>query len=235
MLLPQVSSHCCAPSKTVQEMSLCKLCTCVRSLSLSLLSPIQAVYCNNATQAVVLQIVESHLNSRTYMPEVQADSSTFLSSQEKGNNNAQWWQAQVMSTLGSDRWMRVGLRQLSGMLVMVFALSSLSVRSWSHAQLPSCSCNKGCIMPACCCTSNMHDAVQHTFSSCNNGCILPVCCSASNMHGAMHGPSPDVTLHRHCVTHLLYCGKTPGAAFPRGQCGRPRSKLTSSLDAAPIC
>ncbi|KAL0054630.1 hypothetical protein WJX82_000216 [Trebouxia sp. C0006] len=48
------------------------------------------------------------------------------SAQEKGNNNAQWWQAQVMSTLGADRWMRVGLRQLSGMLVMVFALSSLS-------------------------------------------------------------------------------------------------------------
>ena len=48
--------------------------------------------------------------------------------QEKGNNNAQWWQHQVLSTLGSDRWMRVGLRQLSGMLVMVFALSSLSVR-----------------------------------------------------------------------------------------------------------
>ena len=49
-------------------------------------------------------------------------------SQEKGNNNAQWWQGQVLATLGPERWMRVGLRQLSGMLVMVFALSSLSVR-----------------------------------------------------------------------------------------------------------
>ena len=91
---------------------------------------------------------------------VQADSSKFVSPQEKGNNNAQWWQAQVMSTLGSDRWMRVGLRQLSGMLVMVFALSSLSVRSWSHAQYPSCSCNNCCILPACCCSSNMHHAAH---------------------------------------------------------------------------
>ena len=55
-------------------------------------------------------------------------------SQEKGNNNAQWWQGQVLSTLGPERWMRVGLRQLSGMLVMVFALSSLSVRI-SHGHL----------------------------------------------------------------------------------------------------
>lgn len=47
--------------------------------------------------------------------------------QEKGNNNAQWWQSQVLNSLGAERWMRVGLRQLSGMLVMVFALSSLSV------------------------------------------------------------------------------------------------------------
>ena len=57
-----------------------------------------------------------------------------LLSQEKGNNNAQWWQGQVLSTLGPERWMRVGLRQLSGMLVMVFALSSLSVRT-SHGHL----------------------------------------------------------------------------------------------------
>ncbi|KAL3132931.1 hypothetical protein ABBQ38_006845 [Trebouxia sp. C0009 RCD-2024] len=48
------------------------------------------------------------------------------SAQEKGNNNAQWWQSQVLHSLGGERWMRVGLRQLSGMLVMVFALSSLS-------------------------------------------------------------------------------------------------------------
>lgn len=47
--------------------------------------------------------------------------------QEKGNNNAQWWQTQIIYTLGQDQWMRVGLRQLSGMLIMVFARSSLSV------------------------------------------------------------------------------------------------------------
>ena len=127
------------------------------------------------------------------MPVVQADSSNFLSSQEKGNNNAQWWQAQVMSTLGADRWMRVGLRQLSGMLVMVFALSSLSVRSWSHAQSPSCSCNKGCIMPVCCGSSNMHGAVKHILSSCNKGCIMLVAALQSNMHRAMHGPATGAT------------------------------------------
>ncbi len=135
MLLSQVGLLLLlCPRKTVQDMSLCLLCTCVRSLILSLLSTPQAVCCNTTAQAVMLQIVELYLNGRFYMPVLQADSLDLLSSQEKGNNNAQWWQAQVMSTLGADRWMRVGLRQLSGMLVMVFALSSLSVRSWSHAQ-----------------------------------------------------------------------------------------------------
>jgi len=55
------------------------------------------------------------------------------------------------------------------------------------------------------------------------------CCSASNMHGAVHGPSPDATLHRHRVMHLLYCGKTPAAAFPWGQCGRFHSKFYAAL------
>ena len=49
--------------------------------------------------------------------------------QEKGNNNAQWWQQQLLGRLGSTggSWMHVGLRQLSGMLIMVFALTSLQV------------------------------------------------------------------------------------------------------------
>ncbi len=110
------------------------------------------------------------------MAVVQTDSSNFLSSQEKGNNNAQWWQAQVMSTLGADRWMRVGLRQLSGMLVMVFALSSLSVRSCSNALFASFSYMQQRLhhMPVCCGTSSVHGAVKHTLCSCNKGCIMLV-------------------------------------------------------------
>ena len=51
--------------------------------------------------------------------------------QEKGNSNAQWWQQQLLGRLGSTggSWMHVGLRQLSGMLIMVFALTSLQVGS----------------------------------------------------------------------------------------------------------
>ena len=48
--------------------------------------------------------------------------------QEKGNNNAQWWQGQILNSLGYDKWKPVGLRQLSGMLVMVFSLTSHMVK-----------------------------------------------------------------------------------------------------------
>ena len=49
--------------------------------------------------------------------------------QEKGNNNAQWWQNMLLKSLGSHRqWFRVGLRQLSGMLIVVFAVGTLQVR-----------------------------------------------------------------------------------------------------------
>ena len=165
-----------------------------------------------------------------------------MSSQEKGNNNAQWWQAQVMSTLGSDRWMRVGLRQLSGMLVMVFALSSLSVTSWSRAQHTLCPCNRGCIMPVYCDASSVHGAVEHTLCSdvqhtcCScKGCIMPVCRGSSNMRGSVHGPSPDVILRGHLVMHPLYCAKTPATVFPEGQSNRHHSKLTPSLEASILC
>ena len=107
----------------------------------------------------------------------------------------------MMSTLGADRWMRVGLRQLSGMLVMVFALSSLSVRSCSNALFASFSYMQQRLHHACllwykqcawCCKTYLMFLQQRLHHAC--------CCSASNMHGAVHGPSPDVTLHRHRVT-----------------------------------
>ncbi|KAK9805177.1 hypothetical protein WJX72_003678 [[Myrmecia] bisecta] len=49
------------------------------------------------------------------------------SMQEKGNQRAQWWNNQMLAALsgGPASWMRVGLRQLSGMLVMVFARKHL--------------------------------------------------------------------------------------------------------------
>lgn len=48
---------------------------------------------------------------------------------EKGNVNAQWWYSNLWTVLCKQgQWARVGLRQLSGMLVLVFARDSLKVR-----------------------------------------------------------------------------------------------------------
>lgn len=52
--------------------------------------------------------------------------------QEKGNNNGQWWANQLLLALGGPRlWRQTGLRQLSGMLVIVFARTELEVSSYS--------------------------------------------------------------------------------------------------------
>ena len=49
--------------------------------------------------------------------------------QERGNANGQWWEKQVLAALeGNRRWGRVGMRQLSGMLILVFADMILQVR-----------------------------------------------------------------------------------------------------------
>ena len=43
--------------------------------------------------------------------------------QEIGNSNAQWWSKHLLISLdgGAGGWCQIGLRQLSGMLVLVFA------------------------------------------------------------------------------------------------------------------
>ena len=43
--------------------------------------------------------------------------------QEIGNSNAQWWSKQLLLALdgGAGAWCQIGLRQLSGMLILVFA------------------------------------------------------------------------------------------------------------------
>lgn len=46
--------------------------------------------------------------------------------QEKGNANAQFWSTTMLNALGGDRhWHQVGLRQLSGMLIVAFARNNL--------------------------------------------------------------------------------------------------------------
>ncbi|KAL4534362.1 hypothetical protein Ndes2437B_g03641 [Nannochloris sp. 'desiccata'] len=46
--------------------------------------------------------------------------------QEKGNANAQFWSTAMLNALGGDRhWHQVGLRQLSGMLIVAFARNNL--------------------------------------------------------------------------------------------------------------
>ena len=58
--------------------------------------------------------------------------------QERGNSNAQAWQVLVAGALGPNAaWARVGLRQLSGMLIMVFARTELQVQT-ALALLPGC-------------------------------------------------------------------------------------------------
>ena len=48
--------------------------------------------------------------------------------QERGNINGQWWAAQLLNALGGSRlWHQTGLRQLSGMLIVVFARTEFEV------------------------------------------------------------------------------------------------------------
>lgn len=47
-----------------------------------------------------------------------------LTSQEKGTQNAQWWSSELESILGSG-FARVALRQMSGLLVLVFVRREL--------------------------------------------------------------------------------------------------------------
>ena len=46
--------------------------------------------------------------------------------QEKGTQNAQWWAGEVGAALGGpDAFVRVGLRQMSGILVIVYCRKAL--------------------------------------------------------------------------------------------------------------
>lgn len=71
-------------------------------------------------------------------------------SQEKGNANAQYWANSVTGVLGRS-WQGVSLRQLSGMLIMVYARSNLS-KSLGEVKTTSVACgilgvggNKGAV------------------------------------------------------------------------------------------
>ena len=71
-------------------------------------------------------------------------------SQEKGNANAQFWANAVAATLGRS-WQNVSLRQLSGMLIIVFARSNLG-KSLGEVRTTSVACgilgvggNKGAV------------------------------------------------------------------------------------------
>ena len=57
--------------------------------------------------------------------------------QEKGNTNGQWWATQLLLALGGPKlWHHCGLRQLSGMLVVVFARTELEVSTQHHVCAP---------------------------------------------------------------------------------------------------
>ena len=40
--------------------------------------------------------------------------------QERGNANAQWWANEAQLAMGGEAWVRVGLRQMSGIVMIVF-------------------------------------------------------------------------------------------------------------------
>ncbi len=51
--------------------------------------------------------------------------------QERGNTNAKFWSGAVLRALGGEAaWQLVGLRQLSGMLVLAYARHDLKVIVW---------------------------------------------------------------------------------------------------------
>ena len=58
--------------------------------------------------------------------------------QERGNANAQAWNSAIQSAVG-EGWQRLGLRQLSGMLVLVYIRSNLlvSITFNVHDQRPT--------------------------------------------------------------------------------------------------
>lgn len=67
--------------------------------------------------------------------------------QEKGNQNGQRWAKNFLCALdkGNREWEHLGLRQLSGMVIMVFAKTALKVKQHLHRLLPF-------MLPACeCC------------------------------------------------------------------------------------
>lgn len=56
------------------------------------------------------------------------DKAICMCAQERGNANAQSWSASIEATLG-PQWVRLGLRQLSGMLILVYARKQFLVRA----------------------------------------------------------------------------------------------------------
>ena len=72
-------------------------------------------------------------------------------SQERGNANAQFWVNAIASSLGDRSWHNVSLRQLSGMLIAVFAKKDL-MRNLGDIHTSSVACgilgvggNKGAV------------------------------------------------------------------------------------------
>ncbi|KAL4853623.1 Type II inositol polyphosphate 5-phosphatase 15 [Chlorella vulgaris] len=77
------------------------------------------------TQLVVLGLQEIEMGSSSVALAAAKDAFSHKM-QERGNTNAKFWGAGVLQALGGDRhWHQVGLRQLSGMLVLVFARNNL--------------------------------------------------------------------------------------------------------------
>lgn len=96
--------------------------------------------------------------SGSQAPEYLLKACWIMLMQEKGNANAHWWGRRCLRALSAApgaAWTQVGLRQLSGMLVLVFARQ---VR-WLHKQFETPTfCLKG---RAGQCTSRPAPAVRH--------------------------------------------------------------------------
>ncbi len=49
--------------------------------------------------------------------------------QEKGNQNAQWWTTELQNLLGADKFVKVGLRQMSGEEIYMVPRNE----TWAHS------------------------------------------------------------------------------------------------------
>ena len=92
--------------------------------------------------------ISNSYNPCNHLRHLLAPGQLFVSAlQERGNDNARFWYNRVSDFLPSNSWMRIGLRQMSGLLLLVYARNEIQVNlgflpanSTAHAVQTPCHC-----------------------------------------------------------------------------------------------